>query len=193
MSLHTPHELHIPPLCLLGIVLVPRKDGSLRFCVDYRQLNAKMVPDAYPLPRIDDCLDSLVEAEIFTTLDCSAGFWQVLVAPEDRDKDTFTSYLRTFRYTRMPLGDPDSDSPTNDELEAFENLKRKLVAPPILGLLKANRPNMIGKHHRRIRILPYDDETGAHVRTNNRRTKQMANTTKDGCSTSSNGAVRRKT
>ena len=86
------------------IVLVPKKDGSLRFCVDYRRLNAKTVADAYPLPRIDDCLDSLSDAQIFTTLDCNAGYWQVPVAPEDRDKTTFTSYLGTYRYVRMPFG-----------------------------------------------------------------------------------------
>ena len=86
------------------IVLVPKKDGSLRFCVDYRRLNAKTVPDAYPLPRIDDCLDSLGDAEIFTTLDCNARYWQVPVAPEDSDKTTFTSFLGTFRYTQMPFG-----------------------------------------------------------------------------------------
>ena len=71
--------------------LVPKNDGSLRFCVDYQRLNAKTVPDAYPLPRMDDCLDSLGDAEIFTTLDCNAGYWQVPVAPEDRDKTTLTS------------------------------------------------------------------------------------------------------
>ena len=86
------------------IVLVPKKDGSLRFCVDYRRLNAKTVPDAYPLPRIEDCLDSLGAAEIFMTIDCNAGYWQVPVAPEDRNETTFTSYLGTFRYTRMPFG-----------------------------------------------------------------------------------------
>ena len=86
------------------IVLVPKKDGSLRFCVDYSRLNAKNVPDAYPLPRIDDCLDSLGDAQIFTTLDCNAGYWQVPLAPEDRDKTTFTSHLGTYRYVRMPFG-----------------------------------------------------------------------------------------
>ena len=86
------------------IVLVPKKDGSLRFCVAYRRLDAKTIPDAYPLPRIDDFLDSLGDAEIFTTLECNAGYWQVPVAPEDRDKTTFTLYLGTFRYTRMPFG-----------------------------------------------------------------------------------------
>ena len=86
------------------IVLVPKKDGSLQFCIDYRRLNAKAVPDAFPLPRTDDCLDSLGDAEIFTTLDCNVGYWQVPVAPEDRNKTTFTWYLGTFRYTRMPFG-----------------------------------------------------------------------------------------
>ena len=60
--------------------------------------------DPYPLPRIDDCLDSLGDAQIFTTLDCNTGYWQVPVAPEDRDKTKFTSYLGTYRYTRMPFG-----------------------------------------------------------------------------------------
>ena len=86
------------------IVLVPTKDGSLRFCAEYRRLNAKTVADAYQLPRIDDCIDSLGDAQIFTTLDCNAGYWHVLVAPEDRDKTTFSSYLETYRYVRMPFG-----------------------------------------------------------------------------------------
>ena len=86
------------------IVLVPKKDGSLRFCIEYQRVNAKMVPDAYPLPRIDDCLDSLGDAKICKTLDCTAGYCQVPVAPENRDKTTFTSYLGTFRYKRMPFG-----------------------------------------------------------------------------------------
>ena len=85
-------------------VLVPKKDGSIRFCVEYRRANAKKVPDSHPLPQIDDCLDSLGDAEIFTTLDRNAGYWQVPVATEDHDKTTFTSYLGTFVYRRMPFG-----------------------------------------------------------------------------------------
>jgi hypothetical protein len=55
------------------IMLVPKPDGSLRFCVDYRRLNAITVPDTYPLPRMDECIDSLGEAVVFTTLDCNSG------------------------------------------------------------------------------------------------------------------------
>ena len=86
------------------VVLVPKKDGSLRFCIDYRRLNAKTVADAYPLPRMDDCLDSLGDAGIFSTFDCNSGYWQIPVAPEDRDKKTFISHMGTFRHVPMPFG-----------------------------------------------------------------------------------------
>ena len=85
-------------------VLVPKKDGSLRFYVDYRRLNAKNVADAYQLPRIEDCLDPLANSQTFTTLDCNAGYWQAPVAPEDRDKTTFPSYFGTYRYVRRSFG-----------------------------------------------------------------------------------------
>jgi transposase InsO family protein len=86
------------------VVLVPKSDGSMRFCVDYRKLNAITVRDTYPLPRMDECIDSLGEAQMFTTLDCNSGYWQVPVAPEDMDKTTFTSHEGTFRFKRMPFG-----------------------------------------------------------------------------------------
>ena len=86
------------------VVLVPKKDGSLRFCVHYRRLNAKTVADSYPLPRMDDCIDSLGDTAVFTTLDCNSGYWQIPVAPEDRDKTTFTTHMGTFRHLRMPFG-----------------------------------------------------------------------------------------
>ena len=86
------------------VLLAPKKDGNLRFCVDFRRLNALSIPDTYPLPRMEDCIDSLGEARLFTTLVALWGYWQVPIAERDRDKTTFTSHMGTLRYTHMPFG-----------------------------------------------------------------------------------------
>ncbi|CAF4970486.1 unnamed protein product, partial [Rotaria socialis] len=59
------------------ITLQPKKDGSLRFCVDFRELNAVTVRDVYPIPRIDDTLDQLQHAKYFSSMDLRSGFWQI--------------------------------------------------------------------------------------------------------------------
>ncbi|KAE8985387.1 hypothetical protein PF005_g21522 [Phytophthora fragariae] len=84
------------------VVLVRKKDGEVRFCVDYRALNKVTKKDVYPLPRIDETLEALGGALLFTTLDLRAGYWQVLVAPEDRDKTAFTTKKGLYRFIRMP-------------------------------------------------------------------------------------------
>ena len=87
-----------------NIVLVKKKDGSIRFCVDYRQLNNLTKKDAYPLPRIDTCLDTLAGAVWYSTFDLRSGFHQVSVRPGDANKTTFTCHRGTFRFPRMPFG-----------------------------------------------------------------------------------------
>ena len=86
------------------VVLVPKSDGSLRFCVDYRWLNALTVEDTYPLPRMDECLDSLGEAKFFTTLDCNSGYCQIPVAEQDQHKTAFTCHAGCYEFCRMPFG-----------------------------------------------------------------------------------------
>jgi hypothetical protein len=74
------------------IVLIPKPDDSIRLCVDYRSLNTVNRKYSYALPRMNDCIDSLGTAQYFSTLDSSAGYWNISVAPDDRDKTSFTSH-----------------------------------------------------------------------------------------------------
>ena len=85
-------------------MLVGKKDRILRFCVDYRRLNMKTMTHSYPLPRMEDCIDSLGDAAVFSTLDCNSGYWKIPADPSDREKTTFTTLCGTFRYKRMPFG-----------------------------------------------------------------------------------------
>ena len=87
-----------------AIVIVRKKDGSIRLCVDYRKLNSKTVRDAYPLPRIDEALDALGKAKYFSCLDLTSGYLQVKVAEKDQPKTAFTTPMGLFEYTRMPFG-----------------------------------------------------------------------------------------
>jgi len=71
------------------VVLVWKKDGSWRFCVDYRKLKSVTIQDAYPPPRIDESLDALPGSKFFSTLDLLRGYWQVPLSPDAQDKAAF--------------------------------------------------------------------------------------------------------
>lgn len=87
----------------LTIVVVPKKDGTLRICVDYRKLNALTIRDSYPIPHMEECINSLGDATMFSTLDATSGFWQAEIAEEDRDKTAFTPHHGLFRFNRTPF------------------------------------------------------------------------------------------
>ncbi|UYV66855.1 hypothetical protein LAZ67_4003110 [Cordylochernes scorpioides] len=86
------------------IILVKKKNGTFRFCVDYRNLNSVTVEYQYPLPRIDDCFDSLHGARYFTSLDLCSGYWQVEVEEQDREKTAFITPDGHYQFNVLPFG-----------------------------------------------------------------------------------------
>ena len=87
-----------------SIVLVPKKDGQLRFCVDYRKLNSVTKKDQYPLPHIEDILDTLGGMHYFSTLDLASGCWQIEMSEEVHQKSVFVTHCSLHEFVRMPFG-----------------------------------------------------------------------------------------
>ena len=87
------------------VVMVKKKDRSLLFCVDFRQLNAATLKDSHPIPRIDDLLDALHGAHWFSTFDLKSGYWQVPIQERDKEKTAFcTSSGQLFEFNQVPFG-----------------------------------------------------------------------------------------
>jgi hypothetical protein len=83
---------------------VLKDDGSLRMCIDYRGLSEVTLKDAYPLPRVDDTLDDLKDANFYTHLDLVSGFWQVRVRDKDIHKTAFQTHDGLMEWVAMPFG-----------------------------------------------------------------------------------------
>jgi hypothetical protein len=86
------------------VVLVPKKDGSIRLCVDYRKLNTVSKSDSYPMPRVDELIDRLGGTEYISTIDLTKGYWQVPMAKCSRDKTAFATPFGLYQFRVMPFG-----------------------------------------------------------------------------------------
>ncbi|CAF4520247.1 unnamed protein product [Didymodactylos carnosus] len=86
------------------VVIIRKKDGSPRFCVDYRKQNLITERDVYPSPRIDDIIDKLVGSQYFTTLDLKAGYWQIPIEEQDKKKTAFITPDGLFEFNVLPFG-----------------------------------------------------------------------------------------
>lgn len=81
-----------------------KNDISYRICIDYHELHVVIIRDTYPLPSMDECIDSPGDAVVFSTLDAQGGYWQMLVAVEDEEKTTFSAMLELTCFTKCPSG-----------------------------------------------------------------------------------------
>ena len=86
------------------VVLAMKSDGTWRFCVDYSKLNKNVPRDSFPLPNIEDHLDRLGKAKIFSVIDLASGFWQIPVEESDKEKLAFVTPFGTFEWNFMPFG-----------------------------------------------------------------------------------------
>ena len=87
-----------------GVLFAEKKDGGLRLCIDYRQLNKLTVKDAYPLPRIKESLDQLAQGQYFTKLDLQQGYHQIRMHPEHAKRTAFQTKFGSYHFTVMLFG-----------------------------------------------------------------------------------------
>ena len=115
-SFQSEEENHLAKLLDLGVirpsnsawasapVLIRKKDGSVRWCIDYRDLNAKTVKDSFPLPNIQDCLDTLSGSVFFSTLDMASGYYQIELEESAKPKTAIITRYGLFEHNRMGFG-----------------------------------------------------------------------------------------
>jgi len=105
------------------VTLLVKKDGSRRFCGDYRPLNAQTRQDSFPMPLVEDVISQLGNSSWFTALDLQSSFWKIRMAPEDMKKTALITKTRLYDWTVKPFGLKNATSTfTRTMLEVFKDL-----------------------------------------------------------------------
>ncbi|UYV73057.1 hypothetical protein LAZ67_10001691, partial [Cordylochernes scorpioides] len=116
------------------VILVKKRDGKYRFCVDYRKLNDVTVKDVYPIPRIDEVLNTLQGSKYFSAIDLKSGYWQVEVEEKDKEKTAFTTAHGLYEFNVMPFGlcnapatfERNMENMLDEKDDFIENIKENL-------------------------------------------------------------------
>ncbi|MGH0153042.1 UNVERIFIED_CONTAM: hypothetical protein FKN15_023917, partial [Acipenser sinensis] len=106
------------------IVMIAKRNGTWRFCNDFRQLNNVSKFDAYPMPRVDELIEKLGKEEYLTTLDLTKGYWQIPLTPDSREKTAFATPWGLFQYKVMPFG-------LHGAPATFQRLMDKILRPHV--------------------------------------------------------------
>ena len=91
------------PWCA-GMVVVPKRDGSVRICIDFKMLNESVLREVHPIPKVDDTLAQLTGASVFSKIDANSGFWQIPLAETSRSLTAFITPYGRYLFNKLPLG-----------------------------------------------------------------------------------------